>query len=665
MSNYADLESHQKLMDKMEEVVNKANQMLDESQEVRTELTNHNTDATSHPDIRNMINEATGGNESLINSRITQHNEDANAHLAKFAELTKAIEDTSVTKQLIAESVNLHNTDKSAHSDIREQINKLASQIGSTNISDVTNSLSNINKKLKTVDTEISELQSVDARHDSEISANTASIEKQQEILDIHESNILNIGHTAASYMESADKHHLQTLELKIAQELGYQMYISGGPNLRTFVTTLPTYIGKNTTKEFKMSGAGDGVTYDITPGIGNLVFSKQTGIANNEKITVQVQDSAKPGDLCYFTVTAKNSGGKTVKRILAFYVTTPIDPINVTLQDLPENVEPSGQYIFHFRNIVEGNERFTYSINPGVSGLLFNKTNNIDEDEEVSMTVPSSVERNTFLEFEVIIHDIYGSDVKKTIRIYVNDLPGQEDFETNLPNVAKPGSTFTVKFAGITSVNGVPAKYSIENPTSYLTFSKTADILANENVTVTVSDAAIRGDRATFTLKTKDENGVSLEIPLGFQINQLPDASTVEASFIEETKGGVTKTLTITGGTDPEDVSNITYAIRDVNSGFGFSKTENIKAGEAIEVTIPKVAQDVTVEFGIVVVDTLQEKSTPKSVSVTVKAIYVAHTPEILYPEPNTVVDDIFTARITPYSEYVDLSTDNTAIRY
>lgn len=155
------------------------------------------------------------------------------------------------------------------------------------------------------------------------------------------------------------------------------------------------------------------------------------------------------------------------------------------------------------------------------------------------------------------------------------------------------------------------------------------------------------------------------MEIPLGFQINQLPDASTVEASFIEETKGGVTKTLTITGGTDPEDVSNITYAIRDVNSGFGFSKTENIKVGEAIEVTIPKVAQDVTVEFGIVVVDTLQEKSTPKSVSVTVKAIYVAHTPEILYPEPNTVVDDIFTARITPYSEYVDLSTDNTAIRY
>lgn len=657
MSNYADLESHQKLMDKMEEVVNKANQMLNESQEVRTELTNHNTDATSHPDIRNMINEVAGGNESLINSRITQHDEDADAHLAKFAEITKALEDTSVTRQLITEALNAHNIDSATHSDIREHINRLANQMGSTKMSDVTDSLNTIGGKLNTVDAEISELQSADARHDSELSTNTTSIEKQQGALDTHESDILNIGRAAAAYTEAADKHHLQTLELRIAQELGYQMYTSGGPNLRTFTTTLPTYIGKNTTKEFAMSGAGDGVTYAITPGTGNLVFSKRTAIANNENITVQVPDSATPGDLCYFTVAATNAANKTVKCVLAFYVTVPIDPVNLTLQDLPTNVEPSGQYVFHFRNIVEGNERFTYSINPGTTGLLFNKINDINEDEEVSMTVPSSVKRNTFLEFEVIIHDIYAKDVKKKIRIFVNNLPGQENFKTNLPNVVKPGSSFTVKFSGITSVGGVPAKYNIENSSpSYLTFRKTTNILANENVRVTVSAQALRGDRATFTLKTKDENGVSLSIPLGTQINQLPDASTVQTTFVTETVGGVTKTLKITGGADPEDVSNITYNIRDVNSGFKFSKTTGIKVNEAISVTIPKVAQDATVSFNIVVVDKLKEQSTPKAVSVKVKAIYRTKTPEILYPKANNVAKNTFTARFSPYSQYADV---------
>lgn len=661
--NYSDLEAHQKLMDKMNEVVDKASGLIDTASEVKQELTDHNTDSQAHPDIRTLINEAQGGNESLVNNRVTQHNEDSNAHIALFTAIKAQIADTSQVRQIVSSSITTHNNDSTAHSDIREQVNKLANQIGTTNITDVNNRLTSIDTKLSEIDTEIAELQSVDARHDSEIAQNAADIAEQQSSLQIHEQNILDIGHTTAAYMEAADKHHLQTLELKIAQELGYEMYIAGGPNLLNFECTLPVYVGKDTTKEFQLKGAGDGVTYSITPGIGNLIFSKQSAITDSETLTVQVQSDAKAGDLCYFTVTATASG-KTVKRIVAFYVTTPINPANVTLQDLPENVEPSGQYVFHFRNIVEGTNRFTYSINPGVTGLIFTKTNNIDEDEEITLTVPSSVERNSLLEFEVVIHDIYGTDTTKSISIYVNDLPGQEDFQTNLPRVATPGSSFTVKFSDIMSVNGVPAKYSIENPSSYLTFSKLQNILANENVTIAVTEHAYRGDRATFTLKTLDENNVSLEIPLGFQINQLPDSSTVVAEFIEETKGGVTVDLKISGGTDPEDVNNITYSIKDVNSGFSFSKTEKIKANEVINVTIPKVARDTTAQFNIVVVDTLNEQSTPKTVSTTVKAIYIANTPEILYPEEGIVTDEAFTARISPYSDYVDLSNGSETLR-
>ncbi len=654
---YIDLNAHQKLMDKMNEVVEKASNMLTKSQEVRDELTAHNTDVNSHPDLRTALQEVNAGNETLIDLRVTQHDENENAHLTQFASIKALIADTSITKQLLGESIEEHNVSPTAHVDIREQLNKLTNQIGSTYIAGVTNSINDINSQIAGINTNITDLQSVDARHDIAILKNASDIAILNNELEIHEHDILDIGHKSADYSEHADRCHLQTIELKIAHELGYTLYVENGPNLLTFECSLPVYVGRNTTKEFTLSGAGEDVTYTILHGQGPVIFSKQEKIANDEIVTVQVQSTAQYGDLCYFTVIAMNSEGLEVQRVIAFYVTTPIDPDEVTLKGLPENVEPEGVYTFHFRNLVEGNVRYTYSINPGVSGLLFNKTDGIDEDEEITMTVPSTVIRGQDLEFEVIIHDIYGNDVYKKVTVHVNELPGLEDFETNLPSVVAPNSSFSVKFAGITSVNGTPAKYKISDASSYLTFSKLDGILANENVTVSVTNAAPRGDRATFTLTTIDENNVSLTIPLGFQINRRPEAETVEADIIEETEGGISTALIIAGGSDPEDAQHLTYSIVDVNSGFNFSKTEGIEPYEDILVKIPKVAADTACTFNIYAVDSLGEKSDAKSVVVKVKAIYIINTPEVLYPEAGNSVNQEFSARFSQYSTHVDLS--------
>lgn len=653
---YIDLNAHQKLMDKMNEVVEKASNMLTKSQEVRDELTAHNTDVNSHPDIRSALQEVNAGNETLIDLRVTQHDENENAHLTQFAAIKALINDTSITKQLLNESVEAHNVSVTSHVDIREQLNKLSNQIGGTYIANVTNSINDINTQLSDINEDIIALQSVDARHDSEILKNANDITELNDELEIHEHDILDIGHKSADYSERADRCHLQTIELKIAHELGYTLYVEDGPNLLTFECSLPVYVGRNTTKEFTLTGAGEDVTYTILPGQGPVIFSKQEKIANDEIVTIQVQSTAQYGDLCYFTVVAMDSDGLEVQRVVAFYVTTPIDTDEVTLKDLPENVEPEGSYTFHFRNLVEGNTRYTYSINPGVSGLLFNKTDDIDEDEEITMTVPSTVIRGQDLEFEVIIHDIYGNDVYKKVTIHVNELPGLEGFETNLPTVVAPNSSFTVKFAGITSVNGTPVKYSISDASDYLTFSKLDGILTNENVTVSVTNAAPRGDRATLTLTTIDENNVSQTIPLGFQINQRPESETIEADILEETEGGVTTTLIIAGGSDPEDAAHLTYSISDINSGFNFSKTEGIEPYEDITVKIPKVAADATGTFNIYAVDSLGEKSDAKTVSVNVKAIYIINTPEVLYPEAGNTVSQAFSARFSQYSTHVDL---------
>ena len=665
--DYIDLGAHEKLMAKMQEVVDKADQIIDASQDARDQVSEHNLNAEAHPDIRRLISEIDAASNSSVAEAIQQHNESSDAHADLFAAIRSEMADTSDVSALIQEAVSEHNSSGQAHSDIRQTLNKIETQVGTVNVSELANAIQDIENTLGTGDTSLPEniansiidLQSVDARHDAEITQNRNDIATINEYLyDTLERDVVYVGNRGAAYEQEADTHHLSAEALRIGTELGYEMYTEDGPSFLNFVCTLPPYVGRGTTKAFTMSGvtsAGGAVTYAITPGGGNISFSKNSGIANEEEVKVTVNSGAGYHSMCYFTVTATDAKSKSTRKVIAFYVTTPIDAKNITLLDLPSAVEPGQAYTFTLRNLVESGERYTYELDPASSNILFNESGVLDEGSEVTASIPSSATRGGQLTFNVIIHDIYGPDTTKVVTLNVNELPGAESFTSNVPRMMAPNTSQTIRFSGITSVDGVAATYAIIEPDEHLTFSKTEGIIANENVTMTLDADAPRGSHISFTVKTKDKNNASLEIPLGFQVNTLPDSSKITCTMVEEIDGGKKTTMRINGGTDVED-STVSYTIRDVNSGFTFSRTNGITNNTAVSVTVPKVAAVTEAKFNIYAVDSLGEISTPKTITVTVNPVYVQVTPSITYPTAGISVPAEFTARISAYNDYVDV---------
>ena len=665
--DYIDLQAHEKLMTKMQEVVDKADQLIEASQDARDQVSEHNLDVNAHPDIRRELASLDAASNSSVAEAIQQHNESSDAHADLFQAIRDEMADTSDAAALIQEAVSEHNSSPQAHSDLRQSLNKLETQVGTVNVSELASAIQNIEDTLGTGDTSlpsniaesIIELQSVDARHDAEITQNRNDISDINDYLyDTLERDVVYVGNRSAAYEQEADTHHLSAEALRIGTELGYDLFTEDGPNFLNFVCSLPPYVGRGTTKAFTMTGvtsAGGTVTYAITPGGGNITFSKDENIADGESVNVTVGSGAGYHSLCYFTVTATDASTKSTRKVVAFYVTTPINPDNVTLMDLPSAVEPGQAYTFTLRNLVESNNRYTYELDPGSSNILFNESGVLDEGDEVTAAIPSSATRGGTLSFNVIIHDIYGPDTIKTVTLSVNELPGAESFTSNVPRMMAPNTSQTIRFSGITSVDGVAATYAIIEPSEYLTFSKTEGIIANENVTMTLDADALRGSHISFTVKTKDKNNASLEIPLGFQVNTLPSSEDVTCTMVESIDGGKTTTMRISGGSDVED-STITYTIKDVNSGFTFSRMNSITSSTAVSVTVPKVAAVTQAKFNIYAVDSLGEISAPKTVTVTVNPVYVQVTPSITYPTAGISVPAEFTARISAYNDYVDV---------
>ena len=151
-------------------------------------------------------------------------------------------------------------------------------------------------------------------------------------------------------------------------------------------------------------------------------------------------------------------------------------------------------------------------------------------------------------------------------------------------------------------------------------------------------------------------ETGAKQEIPLTIKINSLPDSSQVSYTLVNETTGGITTDLQISGGTDIDDGSDITYQIENPDGLITFSKIKDILSNESISVTIPKVAENTTTTYKIYVVDTLGEKSEPVTGTMTIKPIYIGDTPKILYPTEGLTVQPNWTAIFSEYSSHVDI---------
>lgn len=659
---FSDLTAHEKLMQQLMDVAAQCTVVTEKAKEVLTELENHNNDITAHPDIRSSMSESEVSTDK-IDERVSQHNESETAHPTMMAEIKKLIADTTTIQRTVSTMISTHNTASTSHADIRSAINELTTKLGNINLTAVTDEIASIQEELTTLQKLTIDLQSVDARHDAAILNNATAIDScQSMITDIYE-DMADLTGGEFIRREEYNAYLMRVEGNEKTAELGYQVYEEGAPSLLKFSHNLGTYVPKAGTATFSLMGAAGSepqnlVRYDVELGEGDFDISPKTGISDGTLLTLVTRGGTDYGDSIYFTVSATDTTTlKSVKKVICAMVPEPLDLNMVKCYGLPANVEPGLKYTFVIRNIADtGSGRFSYQIDPAASELIFNKSGIITTGTEVEMTVPISVGRDKELVFHVIVKDKYGEDQIKEVIVRSNPIPGAEGFEHNIPTVVVPGAKYNLRFKGIVSSNGVPATYGIENANDHLIFSKTEGILANENVELTISEDADRGQDYEFYILTKDENEVSLRIEAGFQINSLPDASMIISTLDKESAGGKTLEFTLTGGSDPEG-RVIKYSIESQSSNLTFEKINSISDGETIRVTIPKVSERQTERFSVYAVDVFGEKSAePKEFSLTINPIYVADRPFILSPQEGNIVNPAFTMTWSEFGYHIEI---------
>lgn len=318
------LNSHEELLTEIKEATSAVLDAADEVGKTRDAIEDHNLDSSAHPDLRTYVEEAiqsSAGTETIDN-RISDHNISPTSHSDIRALIDQVKSDSTTATSVVNDSLNKHNVDRTAHSDIRETINNLKTQVGSINLNEVTTQINAIQTRLDgEITSDIEALQSVDARHDSEISTNRDNITKLNTRLTNLSTDIVTIANTTTSSTSESDTVSLKTYCLDREAVLGYEPYNAQGPNLNTMTTTLPTYVSHNKTTTFiitevKDSSGGEQVKMAIEQGKGDYTISPLTNITPGMAINMNVGGGGQAGDILDFTVTfTDNTTQQTVER--------------------------------------------------------------------------------------------------------------------------------------------------------------------------------------------------------------------------------------------------------------------------------------------------------------------------------------------------------------
>ena len=720
------MDESEKLLEELRKAVDQVMLNVDEIQAALTELNSHNGDAKAHPDIRKAISNLSDANTDLINTKVSQHNESTTAHPELRTLIEKAAADSSKIVEVVSEYIDNHNNDANAHSDIREILTSLQLKISEVDIdqleADVAELLTKVNMDIAS---DIVALQTVDAHHDNLIATNASNISLLSSRVTNVNTRISLLASTDTNLLTRIDQNTLRIHEKHVEDLAGYITTKDNGPQLRYITTSLPTYVKSENSYTFYVGNitpaeGSSGVTIAYSVLEGDFVVNEPTSVANGDNTSITIGTGVTAGEILSLLATiTDDTTGVVVQKVLSFMVARPIDNSLLNLDDMPTRVEPGALYQFKIVNLADdGTDRYTYEFDPEESGIEFNingmgpilNPNATDEDEEeeeasggsgsspsssssdsssgssgsgtssnvnaltgipATMQIPDNAERNTTLGFSFIVHDSLADDTTIAMSVGVNQLPVSDNFWHNIPSKVVPGQTYTIKFSGISSIDGVNATYSVSEASGNITFSKTSDILTNENITMTVSENATRGGKYTVNVVSTDKNNINLYMTVDTSINVRPTATGITTTLPSLLDGGTITYFRISGGVDEDstDASPIaSYSIDAGNTGWKFSKTVGISPNEVVSIITAKPTSSTTGTFYISCTDKTGETSLDsKPVSVTVEPVYVALAPTITSPENGDEVDDSkgFTMAWTGFRFQVDTTATGATTLY
>lgn len=557
-SPFADLDAHQEMMEEISKAVDATMGVVDKAAGVLGDIERHNVNPEAHADIRKDIRSVTQTAVADVENRITNHNASATAHPALISKVTTMIA-TEVAKEA--------------------QNNK-----------QLFNEISDIRTQSETLLTGIKQLRT--------------------EILS---------GSTGSSFnQKTTDMLLLRQAIDEMSRLHGIVSYDPRGPKLDNFVATLPLYMGKDSTVQFSMYGAtpyygtADTIRYAVEPITQGITLTPNANLRDLQTVNLQSDGTVEPGSFVLLKVTVKDTAnGVSVNTIVGTVVAAPVADTADILPDLPSIVEPgttSSTTITDYIGTADDDE-VTIKIDPGTSGIKFEKTEGLAKGEEIIYEVPAGTEEGKELEFYIAVTDKYGNVtlIKKTI---VAGSAATSGFKHDVPAIVVPQKKYRVSFKGLYDKDNNPAVYTISADDDEITFSKTADIASGEVITLTVGRDIIRGQEVTLTLTANFLSGASpVVVPVKTSVNRLPLTTDITTTLPAETYGNCTITFAISGGSDHEGDA-LTYNITTDYAALSFSKVKNIAPGEEVFLSLEDVTTEHQMSFKVFAVDKFGEQS-------------------------------------------------------
>ena len=407
-----------------------------------------------------------------------------------------------------------------------------------------------------------------------------------------------------------------------------------GGPTIPLTITVPATVhsnvAGSTLTVNGSTVGNGMTLTYSITQSGGSaVIFSKTDGIAANEVVTFTTPAVLSDTPILISVVAIDTLGGVSDTKTATVTVLKHNPPTVPTTFTVPATVKfnSTGNVLVISGATASDGATITYSLDQsGDVALTFSKTSGIKAGEQVTFSTPN-ITVDTPVVISVTTVDSLGFvNVPKTATTTI-----LTHVAPTIPTVTVPATVHmnsvnnVLTISGSVGSDGVTLTYSIiSSNTAVLSFSKTDEINAGEQVTFNTSNVTVDTPVSISAVAT-DSMGLSsvavivITNVLHHVAPSAPTTITVASSVYQGSTGNSIKV----SGAVATDGATLTYSLTQTSGPVvTFSKTSGIAANEVITFNAPGVGVNTGIVITTKATDSMGLDSPVKSTSITITTL-------------------------------------------
>lgn len=526
--------------------------------------------------------------------------DDLNAHKSLMKAMEEATDKAILLTEKAAEieeAIDDHNTDTTAHPDLRKLVTDAASDITDT----IDNRISQHDES-DTAHADIRELIEA-ARNDTSAARNA-----MDELLTTHNTS----GTSHADIREAVTI--LQTA-------MGDFSFTAIDERL----SSVETQIAGEITTDIEALQTADARHDSLIAANSNRIDDINQRIATNASHLAKVASSVSEHqiDIDRLSLASHALQKEEYYGYDSLYEDKEIPNVTEFVCSLPIYVSTNSDVTFKVYGATSATEpdgEITYDLEIGEGDFTLSKDTGINGTDEITMHVGTANTAGSIIWFHVTITDATTGKVTKRVCNTMIARPLSDGLLSldGLNENVEPGHEYTFTISNLADSADGRFTYTLDAGDSGFTFEPTGELTDGTVVTMSVPDDAVRGSIVELHLTVNDIYSGSATTNINVHVNELP---TTDNFFTNcPTLMAPNKSYTVKfNGVKSAQGNDATYSVSSPYTGVTFSKTTGILANENIKVTL---AASAAIERGTafdIVVDTIDENDVALQVTKTV----------------------------------------------